>query len=143
MAGLQIGQQISNQMMKGINQELFGTDSTKTISKENFMAGFILSLIHISLHLAIVYTTHTQRIEYFLICHLFYTVFPEFVNSRSICLLYTSMPNTRRRQDNRNQPAATGTLHTHHQRKNSHPRRLCIDRRLPPLRALSLIHISD
>ena len=41
MAGLQIGQQISNQMMKGINQELFGTDSTKTISKENFMAGFI------------------------------------------------------------------------------------------------------
>ena len=28
-------------MMKGINQELFGTDSTKTISKENFMAGFI------------------------------------------------------------------------------------------------------
>ena len=41
MAGLQIGQQISNQMMKGINQELFGTDSTKTISKDNFMAGFI------------------------------------------------------------------------------------------------------
>ena len=31
MAGLQIGQQISNQMMKG----------TKTISKDNFMAGFI------------------------------------------------------------------------------------------------------
>ncbi len=33
MAGLQIGQQISNQMMKGINQELFGTDSTKTGQK--------------------------------------------------------------------------------------------------------------
>ena len=41
MAGLQIGQQISNQMMKGINQELFTGDSTKTISKDNFMAGFI------------------------------------------------------------------------------------------------------
>ncbi|ERI85661.1 peptidyl-prolyl cis-trans isomerase, FKBP-type [Bacteroides pyogenes F0041] len=41
MAGLQIGQQISNQMMKGINQELFAGDSTKTISKENFIAGFI------------------------------------------------------------------------------------------------------
>ena len=40
-AGLQIGQQISNQMMKGINQELFAGDSTKTISKDNFMAGFI------------------------------------------------------------------------------------------------------
>ena len=41
MAGLQIGQQISNQMMKGIYQELFAGDSTKTISKDNFMAGFI------------------------------------------------------------------------------------------------------
>ena len=41
LAGIQIGQQISNQMMKGINQELFGADSTKTISKENFIAGFI------------------------------------------------------------------------------------------------------
>ena len=41
MAGLQIGQQISNQMMKGINQELFAGDSTKTISEDNFMAGFI------------------------------------------------------------------------------------------------------
>ncbi len=41
MAGLQIGQQISNQMMEGINRELFGNDSTQTISKDNFMAGFI------------------------------------------------------------------------------------------------------
>ena len=41
LAGLQIGQQISNQMVKGINQELFAGDSTKTISKENFLAGFI------------------------------------------------------------------------------------------------------
>ena len=28
-------------MMKGVNQELFGADSTQTISKENFLAGFI------------------------------------------------------------------------------------------------------
>lgn len=41
LAGLQIGQQISNQMMKGINHELFGADSTKTISKDNFLAGFV------------------------------------------------------------------------------------------------------
>ena len=40
-AGIQIGQQISNQMVKGIKHELFGTDSTKTISLKNFMAGFI------------------------------------------------------------------------------------------------------
>ena len=40
-AGIQIGQQISNQMMKGINREVFGDDSTQTISVKNFMAGFI------------------------------------------------------------------------------------------------------
>ena len=40
-AGIQIGQQISNQMVKGINQEVFGNDSTKSISLKNFMAGFI------------------------------------------------------------------------------------------------------
>ena len=40
-AGIQIGQQISNQMMKGINHEVFGDDSTKTISLKNFMAGFV------------------------------------------------------------------------------------------------------
>jgi FKBP-type peptidyl-prolyl cis-trans isomerase FklB len=40
-AGIQIGQQISNQMVNGINHELFGSDSTKTISLKNFMAGFI------------------------------------------------------------------------------------------------------
>lgn len=40
-AGIQIGQQISQQMMKGINYELFGEDSTQTISLKNFMAGFI------------------------------------------------------------------------------------------------------
>ena len=39
--GIQIGQQISQQMMKGINYELFGEDSTQTISLKNFMAGFI------------------------------------------------------------------------------------------------------
>ena len=39
--GIQSGQQISNRMVKGINHELFGEDSTKTISLKNFMAGFI------------------------------------------------------------------------------------------------------
>ena len=40
-AGIQIGQQISQQMVKGINHEVFGEDSTKTISMKNFMAGFV------------------------------------------------------------------------------------------------------
>ena len=40
-AGIQIGQQIANRMVKGINFQVFGNDSTKTISLKNFMAGFI------------------------------------------------------------------------------------------------------
>ena len=40
-AGIQIGQQVSNQIIKGINHEVFGEDSTNTISMKNFMAGFI------------------------------------------------------------------------------------------------------
>jgi FKBP-type peptidyl-prolyl cis-trans isomerase FklB len=40
-AGLRIGQQISQQMIKGINYEIFGEDSTQTISLNNFMAGFV------------------------------------------------------------------------------------------------------
>ena len=40
-AGIQIGQQVSQQMVKGINYEIFGDDSTRTISLKNFIAGFI------------------------------------------------------------------------------------------------------
>ena len=40
-AGIQIGQQISNQMVKAINRQLFGEDSTQSISLKNFMAGFV------------------------------------------------------------------------------------------------------
>lgn len=40
-AGIQIGQQVSQQMVKGVNYELFGEDSTQTISLKNFMAGFV------------------------------------------------------------------------------------------------------
>lgn len=41
IAGLQIGQQVANQMIPGINHEVFGDDSTQTISMRNFMAGFV------------------------------------------------------------------------------------------------------
>lgn len=41
LAGLQIGQQVGTQMFEGLKYEIFGDDSTKTISKENFLAGFI------------------------------------------------------------------------------------------------------
>lgn len=41
LVGLQIGQQVGTQMFEGLKYEIFGDDSTKTISKENFLAGFI------------------------------------------------------------------------------------------------------
>lgn len=40
-AGVQIGQQISNQMVKAINHDLFGDDSTKSVSMKNLMAALI------------------------------------------------------------------------------------------------------
>ena len=39
--GLEIGNKISQQWVKGINTELFGQDSTKSISLQNLLAGFI------------------------------------------------------------------------------------------------------
>ena len=39
--GIQIGQQILRQMKPGINKELFGTDSDKSIAYDLFMAGFM------------------------------------------------------------------------------------------------------
>lgn len=41
LAGIQIGQQVSQQMYKGLNYEVFGNDSTQTISLKNLIAGFI------------------------------------------------------------------------------------------------------
>ena len=40
-AGTQIGQQIARQMYTGINKEIFGADSTQSISLDQFLAGFI------------------------------------------------------------------------------------------------------
>ena len=40
-AGVQIGQQFSTRMLKGLNYELYGDDSTKTVSLKNALAGFI------------------------------------------------------------------------------------------------------
>ena len=41
LGGIQIGQQIAARMVKGVNNELFGADSTQTISVDNLLAGFI------------------------------------------------------------------------------------------------------
>ena len=42
--GLQIGQQISNAMIPGMTRQVFGNDSTKTLSTKNFVAGVLSSL---------------------------------------------------------------------------------------------------
>ena len=43
MAGIQIGQQVSNQMFKGISQQIFGNDSV-TLDKNNYLAGFLAAV---------------------------------------------------------------------------------------------------
>jgi FKBP-type peptidyl-prolyl cis-trans isomerase FklB len=40
-AGLQIGQQVSTQMIEGLQHEIYGEDSTQHVSQSNFMAGFV------------------------------------------------------------------------------------------------------
>ena len=45
LAGIQIGQQISNdEMFDYTNKRIFGEDTTKTIDKDNFLAGFIATV---------------------------------------------------------------------------------------------------
>lgn len=41
LAGMQIGQQVSGDMFEAINNQLFEGDSTQTLSKDNFLAGFL------------------------------------------------------------------------------------------------------
>ena len=44
IAGVQIGQQVGGDMFDNINLQLFGNDSTQTLSKDNFLAGFIAAV---------------------------------------------------------------------------------------------------
>lgn len=43
-AGIQIGQQVGSDMIENIGRQLFGNDSTQTLSKDNFLAGFFAAL---------------------------------------------------------------------------------------------------
>ena len=44
MAGIQIGQQISGDMFDAISSRIFNGDSTQSLSKENFLAGFVAAV---------------------------------------------------------------------------------------------------
>jgi len=52
-AGIEIGQQIQNQMLKNINYTLFGDDSVKTISLNNMLAGFVSALTQKDMHMTV------------------------------------------------------------------------------------------
>lgn len=45
MAGMQIGQMVSKQWVEGFNQQIFGNDSTQSISRENLLAGFVAGVV--------------------------------------------------------------------------------------------------
>lgn len=44
-AGIQIGQQVGGQMFSSLNQQIFGADSTQTLSMDNFLAGFVAGVL--------------------------------------------------------------------------------------------------
>ena len=44
IAGIQIGQQVGGDMFEQISLQVFGNDSTQTLSKDNFLAGFIAAV---------------------------------------------------------------------------------------------------
>lgn len=44
MAGIQIGQQVSGDMFDAISSRIFSGDSTQSLSKENFLAGFVAAV---------------------------------------------------------------------------------------------------
>ena len=67
IAGIQIGQQVSGDMFEQISLQVFGNDSTQTLSKDNFLAGFIAAVKNgavVSVEDARTYVeTHTEAIK--------------------------------------------------------------------------------
>lgn len=45
LTGIQIGHMVSSQWLKGFNQEIFGNDSTQTLSRDNLLAGFVAGVL--------------------------------------------------------------------------------------------------
>lgn len=46
MAGLQLGQMVSKRWVEGLNQQVFGGDSTQTVSRDNLLAGFLAGVVN-------------------------------------------------------------------------------------------------
>ena len=67
IAGIQIGQQVGGDMFEQISLQVVGNDSTQTLSKDNFLAGFIAAVKNgavVSVEDARTYVeTHTEAIK--------------------------------------------------------------------------------
>lgn len=46
VVGLQVGNMVSKQWVEGFNRQIFGNDSTQTLSRENMLAGFVAGTLH-------------------------------------------------------------------------------------------------
>ena len=46
VVGLQVGNMVSKQWVEGFSRQIFGNDSTKTLSRENMLAGFVAGTLH-------------------------------------------------------------------------------------------------
>lgn len=44
--GLQVGQMVSKQWVEGFNRQIFGNDTTQTLSRENMLAGFVAGTLN-------------------------------------------------------------------------------------------------
>lgn len=51
--GLQIGQQVGGQMLDGFSQQIFQGDTTQTLSKNNFIAGFVAGALNKDMKMSI------------------------------------------------------------------------------------------
>lgn len=45
LSGVQIGQMVSKQWVEGFSQQIFGNDSTQTLSRSNMLAGFVAGVL--------------------------------------------------------------------------------------------------
>lgn len=45
LSGLQLGQMVSKRWVEGLSRQIFGEDSTKTVSRENLLAGFVAGVL--------------------------------------------------------------------------------------------------
>lgn len=62
LTGMQIGQMVSKNWVEGLNQQIFGTDSTKTLSRNDMLAGFVAGVTNDTTKMSMMFAqTYSQQ----------------------------------------------------------------------------------